>query len=124
MSEPKSVKEETLQKTTKKQKNKQGKLVPCLLIGISVLFFLVMLVFPLVEVIYRSLRDGFTAYKNAITASNTLSALQVTLIATIIAVVVNTLFGLCAAWLLTKFEFRGKQVLSTRPRLPCHRHLR
>ena len=113
MSEPKSVKEETLQKTMKKQKNKQGKLVPCLLIGISVLFFLVMLVFPLVEVIYRSLRDGFTAYKNAITASNTLSALQVTLIATIIAVVVNTLFGLCAAWLLTKFEFRGKQVLST-----------
>lgn len=101
------------QKPRKKQEKKQNRLVPCLLIGISVIFFLIMLVFPLVEVIYRSLKDGFAAYKNAITASNTLSALQVTLIATIIAVAVNTLFGLCAAWLLTKFEFRGKQVLST-----------
>lgn len=101
------------QKPRKKHEKKQNRLVPCLLIGISVIFFLIMLVFPLVEVIYRSLKDGFAAYKNAITATNTLSALQVTLIATIIAVAVNTLFGLCAAWLLTKFEFRGKQVLST-----------
>ncbi|MBO4997008.1 MAG: sulfate ABC transporter permease [Lachnospira sp.] len=100
-------------KAEKNQEKKQKGFVPCLLIGISVIFFLIMLVFPLVEVIYRSLKDGFAAYKNAITASNTLSALQVTLIATLIAVAVNTLFGLCAAWLLTKFEFRGKQVLST-----------
>ena len=46
-------------------------------------------------------------------AKNTLSALQVTLIATIIALTVNTLFGLTAAWLITKFDFRGKNVLST-----------
>lgn len=113
MNKQDNVNESVKLKTTKKQAKKQEKLVPCLLIGISVVFFLVMLVFPLVEVIYRSLREGFRAYTNAITASNTLSALQVTLIATVIAVAVNTLFGLCAAWLLTKFEFRGKQVLST-----------
>ena len=107
------VDKETPLKAEKNQEKKQKGFVPCLLIGISVIFFLIMLVFPLVEVIYRSLKDGFAAYKNAITASNTLSALQVTLIATLIAVAVNTLFGLCAAWLLTKFEFRGKQVLST-----------
>lgn len=98
---------------TKKNNNGEGKLVPYLLIGISVLFFLVMLVFPLAEVIYRSLKDGIEVYKNALTAENTLSALYVTLIATVIALIVNTFFGLCASWLLTKFDFRGKHVLST-----------
>jgi len=87
--------------------------VPRLLIGISVLFFIFMLVFPLVEVLYRALRDGLDAYCHAITAENTLSALRVTLIATVIALVVNTIFGLCASWLLTKFNFRGKHALST-----------
>lgn len=91
----------------------EGKLVKYILIGISVLFFLVMLVFPLFEVIYRSLREGFALFGAALTAENTLSALRVTIIATVIAVVVNTFFGLCAAWLITKFDFRGKQVLST-----------
>lgn len=93
--------------------DKEGRAVRYLLIGISVLFFLIMLVFPLFEVIYRSLKDGFETYKTALTASNTLSALSVTIIATVIALAVNTFFGLCAAWLITKFDFRGKQILST-----------
>lgn len=91
----------------------EGKIVKYILIVISVLFFFVMLVFPLFEVIYRSLKDGFETFGAALTASNTLSALSVTIIATVIAVVVNTFFGLCASWLITKFDFRGKQVLST-----------
>lgn len=94
-------------------KNQKKSIVPALLIGISVVFFLVMLVLPLVIVLYRSLKDGLALYVEAITAPNTLSALRVTLIAASIAVTVNTIFGLCAAWLITKFEFRGRQVLST-----------
>ncbi len=90
-----------------------GKLARCLLIGISVLFLLIMLVFPLVEVIYRSLKEGLKMYGDALTAPNTLSALGVTLIAAVIALAVNTFFGLCAAWLITKFDFRGRQLLST-----------
>ena len=97
------------QKTTGREENPW---VRRLLIGISVALFLIMLVFPLVEVLYRSLKDGLALYVEAITAKNTLSALRVTLIATVTAVAVNTFFGLCAAWLLTKFEFKGKQVLS------------
>ncbi len=93
--------------------NGDGKPVKYILIGISVLFFLIMLVFPLFEVIYRSLREGFEIFSEALTAKNTVSALNVTILATVIAVLVNTCFGLCAAWLITKFEFRGKQVLST-----------
>lgn len=93
-------------------KNKE-KIVKWVLIMVSVIFFLIMLVLPLFEVIIRSLADGWEAYSRAITADNTLSALGVTLIATVIALVVNTLFGLVAAWLVTKFDFRGKNVLST-----------
>ncbi|MCI8408304.1 MAG: sulfate ABC transporter permease [Lachnospiraceae bacterium] len=87
--------------------------VPRLLIGISVIFFVIMLVVPLFEVIYRSLKEGIGTYVNAVTAKNTLSAMRITLLATVIAVAVNTFFGLCASWLLTKFNFKGKHALST-----------
>ncbi len=94
-------------------KQQNSKIVKWILIGISVLFFILMLVLPLIEVIYRSLKDGWEIYQSAITAENTLSALKVTLIATIIALLVNTFFGIVASWLVTKFDFRGKNVLST-----------
>ena len=99
--------------TSGQKRQAENPWVPRLLIGISVLFFIIMLVFPLIEVLYRSLSDGAAAYMNALTAPNTVSALRVTLLATVIAVVVNTFFGLCASWLLTKFNFKGKHVLST-----------
>ena len=103
--------------TADKRKKYQNKgavpWIPKLLITLSLLFFVLMLVFPLVTVIFRSLKDGLEAYVAAITAKNTLAALKVTLIASVIAVGVNTFFGLCAAWLLSKFQFRGKKVLST-----------
>ncbi len=91
----------------------RGKAVKWLLIAVSVIFFLIMLVLPLFEVIYRALKDGWEAYSQAITAKNTISALKVTLIAAAIALIVNTFFGLVAAWLITKFNFRGKNVLAT-----------
>lgn len=93
-------------------KNK-GKLTKWILIGISLVFFLLMLLLPLIEVIYRSLSDGFELYFASLTAKTTISALKVTLIATIFALVVNTIFGVMASWLITKFEFRGKNILST-----------
>lgn len=92
---------------------KKDNIIKWLLIGISMLFFVFMLVMPLIEVIYRSLKDGWEAYHEAITASNTLSALKVTLIATVIALAVNTIFGIMASWLLTKFDFKGKNILTT-----------
>ena len=94
-------------------KERSSKIVKWFLIGISVAFFLLMLVLPLLEVIYRALADGLESYGAALAADNTLSALKVTLIATVIAVFVNTIFGVVASWLETKFDFRGKNVLST-----------
>lgn len=94
-------------------KKHSEKIVKWSLIVISVIFFVLMLVLPLVEVIYRALKDGLESYQSALTAKNTISALKVTLIATIIAIIVNTIFGVVASWLVTKFDFRGKNVLST-----------
>lgn len=94
-------------------KKRNGDIVKWVLIGISVLFFLLMLVLPLLEVIYRATREGWETYRTALTADNTLSALRVTLIATVFSLLVNTFFGVVAAWLVTKFNFRGKNVLST-----------
>ena len=79
-------------------KDNSQKTVKWILIGISVIFFLLMLVVPLLEVIYRALADGLESYRTALTASNTLSALKVTLIATVIAVIVNTIFGVIGPW--------------------------
>ena len=84
-----------------------------ILITVSVLFILVMLVVPLAAVLVNALSEGWKFYIQAITTEYVRSALGVTILATVIAVVVNTFFGICAAWLLTKFSFKGKQVLAT-----------
>ncbi|MGI6032056.1 MAG: sulfate ABC transporter permease subunit CysT [Coriobacteriales bacterium] len=84
-----------------------------LLMVLALGFILVMLVAPLISIITRSLGLGFGYYLESITTSYALSALRVTLLATIVAVLVNTLFGLVASWALTKFRFRGQRLLTT-----------
>ena len=97
---------------------KESKLVKWLLIGISFLFIFVMLVLPLVTVITEALKQGFAVYAEAISDKYTVKALLLTLEAAITATVINTIFGLFAAWLLTKFHFRGKKLLGSLIDLP------
>ena len=92
---------------------KRKKITKYVMITLSVLFVSVMLVLPLVSIVTSSLKEGPGFYIESVTTSYVLSALKVTLIATVIAVAINTFFGICAAWLLTKFSFKGKQVLAT-----------
>lgn len=94
-------------------KKTQSKAVKWFLIGISVLFLFVMLILPLYVVVTESLRKGWNFYLEAITDTYTLKALILTLQATLIAVICNTIFGLFAAWAITRFRFRGKKVLTT-----------
>ena len=84
-----------------------------ILITISVLFMIVMLVLPLFSVITNSLSEGFKFYVSSISTEYVRSALFVTILATLVAVTINTFFGIMAAFLLTKFSFKGKQVLAT-----------
>lgn len=84
-----------------------------ILITISALFMIVMLVLPLFSVITNSLSEGFKFYVSSISTEYVRSALFVTILATLVAVTINTFFGIMAAFLLTKFSFKGKQVLAT-----------
>lgn len=84
-----------------------------LLIAVSILFLGLMLVLPLIVVVTGSLREGWNAYIGAVTDEYTVKALWLTLLATVSAVIVNTIFGVAAAVLLSKYYFRGKQVLAT-----------
>ena len=72
-----------------------------------------MLVMPLFCIVSSSLKQGLGFYFKSVSSKYVVSALKVTLFATVIAVVINTFFGLCAAWVTTKFSFKGKQVLAT-----------
>lgn len=100
------------------EQSKGSKFVKWLLIGISVLFVVLMLVLPLITVIAEALKQGFKMYLNAVTDKYTVKALLLTVEATVISVAVNTIFGLFAAWAITKFRFRGKKLLSTLIDLP------
>ena len=84
-----------------------------ILITTSALFMIVMLVLPLFSVITNSLSEGFKFYVSSISTEYVRSALFVTILATLVAVAINTFFGIMAAFLLTKFSFKGKQVLAT-----------
>ncbi len=90
-----------------------SKIVKWLLIGISVIFLVLMLLLPLYTVLSEALRSGWATYKAAVTDHYTVRAVILTLEATVCAVLVNTFFGLFASWLVTKFQFRGKKLLTT-----------
>lgn len=92
---------------------RQKKITKYVLLTLTVLFITVMLIVPLASILYNSLKEGIGYYISSITTDYVRSALFVTLLANVIAVVVNTFFGICAAWLLTKFTFKGKQILAT-----------
>ena len=100
-------------KEVNSNKNEGNPAVKWLLIAVSILFVAVMLVIPLISIIVNALSKGFSFYVNSLTTKYVTSALGVTVLATVVSVLVNTFFGLMAAWALTRFSFKGKQVLST-----------
>ncbi|WP_420106169.1 sulfate ABC transporter permease subunit CysW [Herbaspirillum huttiense] len=92
--------------------------VRALLIGIALAFLTLFLFVPLVAVFYEALRKGWDVYVASITEPDAWSAIKLTLIAAAIAVPLNLVFGVAAAWAIAKFEFRGKNVLLTLIDLP------
>lgn len=88
------------------------------LIGLALAFLTLFLFIPLISVFYEALKKGWDVYIAAITDPDAISAIQLTLTAAAIAVPLNVIFGLAAAWAIAKFEFRGKSVLITLIDLP------
>jgi len=88
------------------------------LITVALLFVLLFLVLPLAAVFTEALRKGFGAYFAALKEPDAWSAIELTLIAAAIAVPLNLVFGVSAAWAIAKYEFRGKSFLTTLVDLP------
>ena len=89
-----------------------------ILIGISTLFLIVMLILPLTYVLVTAFGEGIKVFVAAVTDYYALMAIGLTLEVTLIAVVVNTIFGIAASWCITRFQFHGKKILSTLIDLP------
>lgn len=88
------------------------------LIGICALFLAVMLVLPLLYVLYTAFEHGIGVFLEAVTDEYARKAILLTIEVTVITVIVNTIFGLFASWCITRFQFRGKRVLSALIDLP------
>ncbi|HEV8644308.1 MAG TPA: sulfate ABC transporter permease subunit CysW [Burkholderiales bacterium] len=88
------------------------------LIGLALAFLTLFLFVPLISVFYEALRKGVEVYFASIVEADALSAIRLTLITAAIAVPINLVFGLAAAWAIAKFEFRGKNLLITLIDLP------
>src|SRR3712207_5780985 len=89
-----------------------------LLIGVALVFLTLFLVLPLVAVFAQAFERGLGAYAGALQQRAVVAAIQLTLLTAIVAVPLNLVFGVTAAWAITKFDFPGKQVLITLIDLP------
>jgi len=89
-----------------------------LLIGVALLFLSLFLVVPLASVFAEAFAKGLGFYFHSFDDANTLAAIKLTFIAAGIAVPLNCVFGVAAAWAIAKFDFRGKTVLITLIDLP------
>ncbi|MGN4425855.1 sulfate ABC transporter permease subunit CysW [Bacillus cereus group sp. MYBK30-1] len=97
---------------------KESKFVPGLLITITVLFLSLFLLLPLVTIFMKAFERGIDVYIAAVTDPEAFSAIRLTLLVALIVVPLNTIFGIAAAWLITKFQFKGKQLLLSLIELP------
>ena len=88
------------------------------LIGLALGFMALFLVLPLAAVFAEALRKGWAAYWAALQEPDAWSAIRLTLITAAIAVPMNLVFGVAAAWAIAKYEFRGKAFLTTLVDLP------
>ena len=88
------------------------------LLTIALIFFLSCLILPLILVFVEAFRQGINVYFNALINPDTLSAVKLTLLTAAIAVPLNVVFGVAAAWAVAKFQFRGKSILTTLIDLP------
>ena len=93
-------------------------IVRVLLIAIALGFLLLFLVLPLATVFTEAFSNGTAAYLDAIREPDALAALRLTLLAAAIAVPANLVFGVCAGWAIARFQFPGKQLLTTLIDLP------
>ena len=101
------------QKLQSRDATREPTWVKNLLIVIALIFFLSCLILPLILVFVEAFKQGLGVYLQALVHPDTLSAVKLTLLTAAIAVPLNVVFGVAAAWSVAKFNFRGKALLTT-----------
>ncbi|MFE0507210.1 sulfate ABC transporter permease subunit CysW [Peribacillus butanolivorans] len=97
---------------------KEPKSIQWILISIVLLFLTLFLVVPLIAIFVKAFEKGADAYFAAIAHPDSMSAIKLTLIVVLITLPLNAIFGVVAAWTITKYEFKGKNFLITLIDLP------
>jgi sulfate/thiosulfate transport system permease protein len=108
----------TLRPTVQRRSTSEPPWVRWLLIGVALAFLTLFLFIPIISVFAQAFAKGFGFYFHTIADPLALSAIKLTLIAAGISVPLNCIFGVCAAWAIAKFDFRGKNILLTLIDLP------
>jgi sulfate/thiosulfate transport system permease protein len=93
-------------------------IVRVLLLTVALAFFAIFLLLPLIVVFAEALRKGLATYWAALVDPDAQSAIKLTVLTAAIAVPLNLVFGVCAAWAIAKYNFRGKTFLTTLIDLP------
>ncbi|ENV56876.1 sulfate ABC transporter, permease CysW [Acinetobacter soli CIP 110264] len=106
------------EKLQSRDATREPKWVRYTLLSIALLFFLSCLILPLILVFVEAFRQGVEVYINALINPDTFSAVKLTLLTAAIAVPLNVIFGVAAAWAVAKFQFAGKSILTTLIDLP------
>lgn len=103
---------------TKRRVKKEKNWTKRILISVMFLYLAAFILVPLIFIFVKAFEQGSAVYFAAITESDALSAIKLTILVTIITVPLNTIFGIAAAWVITKFQFKGKQLLLSLIELP------
>ncbi len=82
------------------------------ILGIALLYVAVLLIAPIISIVQRALENGFEPVITSLSEPNVVHALQVTFVLTLGAVLLNTVFGIIIAWVLTRQRFRGRRFLN------------
>lgn len=90
----------------------RAKFVEWMLIAIVVFYAASLLVAPLIAIGWGALGEGLAAFVTAMTSADAISSLKLTLIMAVGATVINTVFGLCIAWVLVRDNFWGRRILN------------
>lgn len=110
--------ESDIKVTNTKQTTSEPFFIRLFLIILAVGFLTLFLILPLIAIFIKAFDQGVSAYLASITDPDALSAIKLTLLVVLITVPLNTLFGIAAAWSITKFNFKGKSILTTVIDLP------
>ena len=100
------------------KRKKESKWTKRVLILVTLGYLSLFLLVPLIFIFFKAFEQGASVYFAAITDSDAFAAIRLTLLVVVIAVPLNTVFGIATAWLITKFHFKGKQLLLSLIDLP------